>query len=209
MGNTAKETESMEQARRPSIMLDAVCTKKEPAALVASQAQYDRSNVRYGIASLRCRGSMFAPPSKSAIVRATFKMRSCARAESPSRVTAFFEPLFAFRRNRAMLANHLRHHLRVRASLLLVVGPFELPVSRDNHPLIGERKKEGRANPSTEGNKRPERAASEGPPLESQRPKRKKKGRMESAPQEVEKVSGGTAGLKAAPTDAFFTRRRP
>src|SRR5436309_2058267 len=32
------------------------------------------------MATLRCRGSMFSPPSRSAIVRATFRMRSCVRA---------------------------------------------------------------------------------------------------------------------------------
>src|SRR5208283_846203 len=41
------------------------------------------------MASLRCFASMFAAPSRSAIVRDTFKMRSCARAESPSLTTAF------------------------------------------------------------------------------------------------------------------------
>jgi hypothetical protein len=52
-------------------------------------AQDERSNVRYWIASLRCRGSMLSATSRSAIVRATFRMRSCARAERPSRVMAF------------------------------------------------------------------------------------------------------------------------
>lgn len=47
MGNTAKETESMEQADLSPFMLDAVRGKKEAAALFATQAQYDRSNVRY------------------------------------------------------------------------------------------------------------------------------------------------------------------
>jgi hypothetical protein len=45
--------------------------------------------VRYCIASLRCLGAMSSASSKSAIVRATFRMRSCALAESPSRVIAF------------------------------------------------------------------------------------------------------------------------
>jgi hypothetical protein len=37
--------------------------------------------VRYWIASLRCFGSMQVPPSRSAMLRATFRMRSWARAE--------------------------------------------------------------------------------------------------------------------------------
>ena len=45
--------------------------------------------MRYWMASLKCLGAMFSVASRSAMVRATFKMRSWARAESPSRVMAF------------------------------------------------------------------------------------------------------------------------
>src|SRR6267143_4119459 len=59
-----------------------------------------------------------------------------------------FQKFFAFRRNRAMLADHLRHHLRVGISLFLVLEPFELPVSRGNHPLPdGSRVLRGRRRP--------------------------------------------------------------
>jgi hypothetical protein len=46
-------------------------------------AQNVRSKVRYCIASAMCLGSMAAAPSRSATVRATFRMRSWARAVSP------------------------------------------------------------------------------------------------------------------------------
>src|SRR5260370_7124852 len=46
-----------------------------------------------------------------------------------------FQQLLAFGRNRAMLSNHLRHHLRVRVSLFLAVKSFQLPVSCLDHPL--------------------------------------------------------------------------
>src|SRR5216683_3048879 len=46
-----------------------------------------------------------------------------------------FQQLFPISRNGAMLANHLRHHLRVRVSLFLAVKPFQLPVSCLDHPL--------------------------------------------------------------------------
>src|SRR5712664_2038122 len=45
-----------------------------------------------------------------------------------------FQQLLAFGRNRAMLSNHLRHHLRVRVSLFLAVKSFQLPVPCLNHP---------------------------------------------------------------------------
>ena len=47
------------------------------------QAQYVRSSVRYCIASAICLGCNSAVPSRSAIVRATFKIRSWARALRP------------------------------------------------------------------------------------------------------------------------------
>src|SRR5260370_26889539 len=46
-----------------------------------------------------------------------------------------FQQLLAFGCNRAVLANHLRHHLGVCTSLFLAVKSFELPVSRRDHPL--------------------------------------------------------------------------
>src|SRR5207244_10972588 len=45
----------------------------------ASYAQNVRSSVRYWIASAMCLGSIAAAPSRSAIVRATFSIRSWAR----------------------------------------------------------------------------------------------------------------------------------
>ena len=51
-------------------------------------AQNVRSNVRYWIASAMCLGWIAAALSRSAIVRATFRMRSCARAVIPCWVMA-------------------------------------------------------------------------------------------------------------------------
>lgn len=42
---------------------------------------------RYPTASATCSASTVSDPAKSAMVRATFRMRSCARPESPSRST--------------------------------------------------------------------------------------------------------------------------
>lgn len=47
-----------------------------------------RSSARYWIASLMCSGRMAAAAPRSAIVRATFRIRSYARAERPSLVIA-------------------------------------------------------------------------------------------------------------------------
>jgi hypothetical protein len=41
-----------------------------------SYDQYERSSVRYWIASLKCYGAISSAPSRSAIVRATFRIRS-------------------------------------------------------------------------------------------------------------------------------------
>jgi hypothetical protein len=63
-----------------------------------------RSSVGYCMASLRCFPCISGAASRSAIVRATFRIRSCARADSPSRVTAFsssFSPS-------CVIAQHLR-----------------------------------------------------------------------------------------------------
>src|SRR5260370_16294121 len=46
-----------------------------------------------------------------------------------------FQQLFAFGGNRAMLANHLRHHLRVGVSLFLAPKSFELSIACGDHPL--------------------------------------------------------------------------
>src|SRR5881296_2081706 len=54
----------------------------------ASYAQNVRSSVRYWIASAMCLGSIAAAPSRSAIVRATFSIRSWARAVMPCWVIA-------------------------------------------------------------------------------------------------------------------------
>src|SRR6266478_5869710 len=61
--------------------------------------------------------------------------RCFARQEGnrrPSGTPALLHP--AGSANRAMLANHLRHHLGVRISLFLAVKSFELSVSRRDHP---------------------------------------------------------------------------
>src|SRR5260370_24900608 len=46
-----------------------------------------------------------------------------------------FQQLFAFGRDCAMPSNHLRHHLRVRVSLFLVLKSFKLSVSCRDYPL--------------------------------------------------------------------------
>ena len=63
--------------------------EKAAPYLALLQAPSVRSTVRYGFASLTCVVSICAWPSRSASVRLTFKMRSYARADSPSR-GAFF-----------------------------------------------------------------------------------------------------------------------
>jgi hypothetical protein len=50
--------------------------------------KYPRSNARYCTASATCAALSFSSAARSAIVRATFRMRSCARAESPRRSMA-------------------------------------------------------------------------------------------------------------------------
>jgi hypothetical protein len=91
--------------------------------------------VRYWIASLRWRGSMLSAASRSAIVRATFRIRSCARAESPSRVIAFSSNFLAFWSDCAVFANHFGHHLRVGVRSFIGVVALRLPVTRVDHPL--------------------------------------------------------------------------
>src|SRR5712692_5065212 len=44
----------------------------------------------------------------------------------PESSDGVFQQLFALGRNRAMLADRLRHHLRVRISFFLAVKPFKL-----------------------------------------------------------------------------------
>src|SRR2546427_8549742 len=55
---------------------------------------------------------MFDPPSRSAIVRATFRMRSWARADSPSRVMAFSSSAMNARRLDGFLKRHRRQNRR-------------------------------------------------------------------------------------------------
>ena len=91
------------------------------------------------MASLRWRDAIPAE-SRSAIVRATFRMRSCARAERPSRVTAVSSKLLALGRNRAILPDQFGRHLRVGVDVLFGGESFELPLSRAHHALANRRR---------------------------------------------------------------------
>src|SRR6266478_3411054 len=46
-----------------------------------------------------------------------------------------FQQFLAFGCNRAMFADHFRHHLRVRVCRLFFLKPLELFISRGDHPL--------------------------------------------------------------------------
>src|SRR5438309_8148653 len=56
----------------------------------------------------------------------------CGKPQPRNRV---FQQLLALGCNRAVLADHLRHHLRVRIGLFLAVKSFELSISRGDHAL--------------------------------------------------------------------------
>jgi hypothetical protein len=64
------------------------------------------------------------------MVRAPSRMRSWARAERPSRVTAFF---FAIGGDGAMFANHFGQHLGVGVGLFVGEVARDLPVPCGKH----------------------------------------------------------------------------
>lgn len=62
-------------------------------------------------------------------------LSGCGHARGPIVLAAYgiFQQLFTLCRNRAMIANHFRHHLRVCVNLLPSAEPFHLPFPRRDH----------------------------------------------------------------------------
>src|SRR5215471_4429782 len=85
---TVAVTSSGLSSHIPSAVQACATTGIPGAAPRASRDQTSRSRPRYWMASETCSGRMEATPARSAMVRATFRMRSWPRADNPSRVTA-------------------------------------------------------------------------------------------------------------------------
>ena len=85
------------------------------------------------MASPRWRGSILSAASRSAIVRATFRMRSCARAESPRRVTAVSSNFSPSALNRAVLADQRRVASGRSRRRLFAGESFQLAAARTDH----------------------------------------------------------------------------
>jgi hypothetical protein len=95
---------------------------------------WHRSSVRYWIASLRCLAAIDSAAPRSAMVRATFNIRSCARAERPIRAIAFSSNFSPSAEIPQCFAKHFWQHLRVAIRGLFTLISFQLSLPCRNHP---------------------------------------------------------------------------
>jgi hypothetical protein len=88
--------------------------RKEQPVAFKSHAQNVRSRVRYWIASAMCPDSIASVPDRSAMVRATFRTRSCAPGTQPLFGNRSFQQVLRFPAQVTIFPDFARAHLGVR-----------------------------------------------------------------------------------------------